>query len=176
MLAVTGRLDRRIGGPPTPLVSRADGLVLVEPSHPADASRRSLYLFARRNYPVGLLNVFDFPIMALNCTRRANTATPLQSLAVLNSEFVQDQAAAFAARLEADQGKTAAPAPLVERAFLLAFARRPSAAELRLCVASLERQGELYHGANASPERALDRALTGLCHMLLCANEFLYIE
>ena len=115
VLAVSGRLDRRLGGPPTPLVSRPDGLVLVDPSTPADAVRRSLYIFARRNYPVGMLNVFDFPIMALNCTRRPTTATPLQSLAALNSEFVQDQAAAFAARVRSDTGAAAPPRELVER-------------------------------------------------------------
>ena len=44
------RLNRRIGGPPTPLDSRADGLVLVSAKDPAAAARRSLYIFARRNY------------------------------------------------------------------------------------------------------------------------------
>ena len=176
VLATSGGLKRRLGGPPTPLVSRPDGLVLVAPSDPAAASRRSLYLFARRNYPVGLLDVFDFPIMALNCTRRPMTATPLQSLAALNSEFVQDQAVAFAARVRSETSALPRHAAEVERAFLLAFARSPSAVESRLCVASLERQAAVYRSENASPEQADVRALEGLCQMLLCANEFLYIE
>jgi hypothetical protein len=176
VLAVSGRLNRRIGGSPTPLVSRPDGLVLVDPSKPDDALRRSLYLFARRNYPVGMLNVFDFPIMALNCTRRPTTATPLQSLAALNSEFVQDQAVAFAGRVRAETGAAAAPGEWIESAFLLAFGRRPSPAESRLCRSSLERQGDVYKGEKDAPAAAAANALAGLCHMLLCSNEFLYIE
>ncbi len=176
VLAVSGQLNRRLGGPPTPLVSRPDGLVLVSPADPAAASRRSVYIFARRNYPVGLLDVFDFPIMALNCTRRPTTATPLQSLAALNSEFVQDQAVAFAARVRSEIGVSASHAAQVERVFLLAFSRGPSPAESRLCVDSLERQTAAHLGEKASPQQAGVRALEGLCHMLLCANEFLYIE
>jgi cytochrome c553 len=176
VLAVSGRLERRIGGAPTPLVSRADGLVLVATNDPVAANRRSLYLFARRNYPVGLLDVFDFPIMALNCTRRPTTATPLQSLAALNSEFVQDQAVAFAERVRSESGLSAGLAVSVERAFLLGFGRPPLPAELRLCVQSFERQAEEYRSLKVPDKQAEDRALQGLCHMLMCSNEFLYIE
>ena len=126
VLAVSGQLERPMGGPPVPLVSRADGLVLVSSSNPVAANRRSLYLFARRNYPVGFLDVFDFPIMALNCTRRPTTATPLQSLAALNSEFVQDHAAAFAQRVSAETRRSADPDAAVKHAFLLALGRGPS--------------------------------------------------
>ena len=40
VLAVSGRLVGRLGGRPTPLVSRADGLVLVSAENPAAADRR----------------------------------------------------------------------------------------------------------------------------------------
>jgi hypothetical protein len=175
ILAVSGQLERRIGGSPTPLASRPDGLVLVSASNPVAANRRSLYLFARRNYPVGLLDVFDFPIMALNCTRRPTTATPLQSLAALNSEFVQDQAAAFAERVRSETSSADHTAS-VERAYLLALGRSPSAGELQLCARSLERQAAVYRDMNVLHEQAEHRAIEGLCHMLLCSNEFLYIE
>jgi cytochrome c553 len=176
VLAVSGQLNRRLGGRPTPLVSHADGLVLVSAEDPAAADRRSLYIFARRNYPVGLLDVFDFPIMALNCTRRPTTATPLQSLAALNSEFVQDQSAIFARRVKSEAGARADQAARVERAFLLSLARRPSPAELRLCAQSLAEQTAAYRAEPAASEQPEDRALAGLCHMLFCSNEFLYIE
>ena len=47
VLAVSGQLERRLGGAPTPLVSRPDGLVLVAANDPVAANRRSLYLFAQ---------------------------------------------------------------------------------------------------------------------------------
>ena len=34
------------------------------------------------------LQVFDFPVIQVNCTRRINSATPLQSLTMLNDEFM----------------------------------------------------------------------------------------
>ncbi len=165
-----------MGGPPVPLVSRADGLVLVSSADPAAANRRSLYLFARRNYPVGFLDVFDFPIMALNCTRRPTTATPLQSLAALNSEFIQDHAVAFAKRVCALTRGQTDPAAAVRHAFLVAFGRGPSRSEVDICIESLERQTDDYRGSNATREQARTRAIEGLCHILLCANEFMYIE
>ena len=176
VLGASGALSRRMGGTPTPLVSRPDGLVLVSAENRPAALRRSLYLFARRNYPVGLLDVFDFPIMALNCTRRPTTATPLQSLAALNSEFVQDHAVKLAERVRTDTGPRGDHAAWVERAFLVSLARPPSPAELRACIDSLSRQAAVYRVEPATREQADALALAGVCHMLLCANEFLYIE
>ena len=176
VLAVSGQLERRLGGPPTPLISRPDGLVLVSASNAVAANRRSLYLFARRNYPVGFLDVFDFPIMALNCTRRPTTATPLQSLAALNSEFVQDQAIAFAGRVRSECGRAADHPGRVRHAFLLAFGRWPSPPERDRCAGWLARQTDIYRAAKVPDQEADQRALEGLCHMLLCSNEFIYID
>jgi hypothetical protein len=100
----------------------------------------------------------------------------LQSLAALNSEFAQDLSGAFAARVRSETVPGADLALSVERAFLLAFARRPSLSELRLCVSSLKTQAEVYRASKASSQQACERALVGLCHMLLCSNEFLYID
>ena len=36
----------------------------------AQTQRRSLYLMARRNYPLNFLTVFDYPLIDTNCTRR----------------------------------------------------------------------------------------------------------
>ncbi len=176
VLAVSGGLNHRLGGPPTRLVSQADGLISVSAEDPAAADRRSLYVFARRNYPAGFLDVFDFPIMALNCTRRPTTATPLQSLAALNSDFVQDQSAIFAERVRSEMGPSRDRNAWVGRAFLLSLARPPSPEELRLCAESFLEQAAVYRTERATQEQAETRALASLCHMLLCSNEFLYIE
>jgi Protein of unknown function (DUF1553)/Protein of unknown function (DUF1549)/Planctomycete cytochrome C len=176
VLAVSGELNHTMGGRPTPLVSGADGLVRVSGENRPAALRRSLYLFARRNYPVGLLDVFDFPIMALNCTRRPTTATPLQSLAALNSEFVQDHSVRFAERVRSESGAGGDRAAWVKRAFLVSLARPPSPSESRTCIDSLSEQAAVYRAQPATREQADALALTGLCHMLLCTNEFLYIE
>src|SRR5258707_147435 len=101
ILADSGKLDTTMGGPPVGLDASPEGLVTVAEKGVTSTSqfRRSVYLLARRNYASSFLDVFDFPVMALNCTRRTNSATPLQSLTMINGEFVMRRAEDFATRI-----------------------------------------------------------------------------
>ncbi len=127
ILRVSGALDPSLGGEAVMIDLAADGLVTVEQKQDVRQHRRSLYLLARRNYFLSFLEVFDFPIIQSNCTRRDYSATPLQSLALLNSEFVMQQAERFAERVERLAGPGAAPEEKIRRAFVLAFARQARA-------------------------------------------------
>jgi mono/diheme cytochrome c family protein len=174
VLAVSGTLDRTMGGPPVPIAPQADGLVVVPDKGlptPTARWRRSLYLFSRRNYNLTLLNVFDQPVMATNCTRRVASAVPLQSLTLLNDSVMLEQADHFAARVAA---VSAGPGKRVETAFRLAFARRPTAPEAAASTAFLTRVEQDYAAEGLPHTEAERKALARLCHMLLCANEFLY--
>jgi hypothetical protein len=170
VLAVSGTLDRTPGGPPVPIEPRDDGLVVVQPKGmaPTAACRRSIYLFARRNYNMTLLNVFDQPVMATNCTRRIASAVPLQSLTLLNDAFMLEQAEQFAQRVAA---LASTPEGRIETAFRLAFARPPTAEEMAAALALLKKVEKRYAG---QPQADL-KPLANLCHMLLCTNEFLYV-
>jgi hypothetical protein len=175
VLAVSGKLDRTIAGPPVPIEPRADGMVVVPDKGlpaPSAAWRRSLYLFARRNYNLTLLSVFDQPVMAINCTRRVHSAVPLQSLTLLNDAFMLEQADHFAARVAA-----AAPATggRIEIAFRLAFARKPTPKESASSLALLKKLQDRYAEEKLPPAQAELKALARLCHILMCTNEFLYV-
>jgi hypothetical protein len=175
VLAVSGRLDRTLGGPPTPIDPKPDGLVVVQEKGlptPTAASRRSVYLFARRNYNLTLLSVFDQPVMATNCVRRVHSAVPLQSLTLLNDAFMLEQADHLAARVAAC---SPAAETRLRTAFRLAFAREPSAKEVASGLALLTKLQGRYEAENLPPAHAARQALARLCHMLLCANEFLYV-
>ena len=88
ILAVSGQLNRTLEGPPVDITTPSNGLSqAVAAPTPTSAHRRSIYLFARRVYPLKFLELFDAPIMSINCTQRRHSATVLQSLALLNSEF-----------------------------------------------------------------------------------------
>ncbi|MGE5192620.1 MAG: DUF1553 domain-containing protein, partial [Deltaproteobacteria bacterium] len=129
VLAVSGTLDQTMGGPPIPIKPRPDGMVVVETQNPSPGTspfRRSLYLVSRRNYQPTELSVFDQPLVATNCTRRTSTAVALQSLTMLNGEFVTAQAERFSRRVIA--GATEEP-QRIELAFRLALARPPTAEE-----------------------------------------------
>jgi hypothetical protein len=169
VLAASGKLDRTQGGSPIPLEPRDDGQVIVQTKGlpPSAAWRRSIYLFARRNYNMTLLGVFDQPVMATNCTRRIQSAVPLQSLTLLNDAFMLEQADYFAARVAAVAGESREKR--IETAFRLALARRPTAKELAAAVSLLDKLAPRY-GQDGEM-----RALARLCHMLMCTNEFLYV-
>jgi hypothetical protein len=177
ILAVSGKLDRTMGGPPVPQEARPDGMVVVsEKGNPSPnaKSRRCVYLVTRRKYPLTLLRVFDQPTVATNCTRRDASAVPLQSLTMLNDPFVLEQAEHFAARV----ARTAENVrdKQIELAFRLALARRPSGAEAKWCAEHLEKQASIYRAAKLPADQAEAKALTSLCHTLLNSSEFLYAE
>ncbi|MEX2559813.1 MAG: DUF1553 domain-containing protein, partial [Pirellulales bacterium] len=175
VLAVSGELDRTAGGPAVELTTPADGLsqAKAEPT-PTSAQRRSVYLFARRVYPLKFLELFDFPIMAVNCTQRGTSATVLQSLALLNSEFLFEQADRTAGRVLASAGSE--PAAQVQLAFQLSLARSPQDAELSQCIGFLADQARIHAADASAPEQAARNALADLCQMLMSTNEFLYVQ
>ena len=93
VLAVCGTLDASLGGASAIPQMSSSGLVTVDAEpNSTDYLRRSLYLFARRNYSLVFLEVLDAPIMPVNRTRRDSGASVFQSLTFLNADFVMDQA------------------------------------------------------------------------------------
>jgi hypothetical protein len=131
-------------------------------------------MFQRRSFNMTMLSVFDAPVMDTNCTRRNSSAVVLQSLALLNDEFMFEQADAFAGRVvkiagTEDQARIGA-------AFRIALGRAPSADEISWSLESLRQFADRHRGANDSPEEANRKALAAFCHTLLNTNEFLYVE
>ena len=107
ILVTSGKLDRSLGGAPIPLKGLPGGLMVVATeglATPTSQWRRSLYLTSRRNYNISMLAVFDMPVITTNCTARTQSAVVLQSLTMLNDEFVLRQADYFAARVSAAAG------------------------------------------------------------------------
>jgi len=175
ILAVSGGLDRSMGGPPVPITTPADGLseAKAEPM-PTSPFRRSLYLLARRVYPLKFLELFDAPIMAVNCTERVTSATPLQSLALLNSAFILAEAERMGARVAREA--PADDAARIDRAYRLAYGRPPTVAEGARAAAFLVGQAVDHVAAGRGADEAAAAALADLCHMLLASNEFLHVE
>ena len=108
MLAASGELDKRQGGPYVPTYRTDSGDVVVAEGTPG-ASRRSVYLQQRRTQTDSLLEVFDVPSIVTTCTRRSPSTIPLQSLSLLNSDFVTTRARKLAARLDSGTAPAATP-------------------------------------------------------------------
>jgi hypothetical protein len=169
MLFTSGRLNLKMGGPgvfpplPAQIVTRG-GWKKTE--IPSEANRRSVYVFVRRNLRYPLFETFDMPNTNETCARRNETATTMQSLEMLNSDLVHEWSRAFANRVRNDRGLS--PEVQVERAYLMAYSRRPSAAEDAAALSFLERQAPLA-GKDGD-------AFVDFCHTLLMSNEFLHID
>jgi hypothetical protein len=169
MLAISGELDCRAGGPFVPTERNAEGSVIVKESQ-AGSHRRSVYLQQRRTQVLTMLELFDAPSIVSNCSARTTSTIPLQSLALLNSGFARVRAAALAHRLERDAGRD--DDERITRAFRLACSREPTAGERAASQRFLSGQRSLY----AKDKDCDERAWTDFCQMVLASNAILYIE
>ncbi len=177
MLTVSGDLDPTMGGPPVLLRALPDGQVMIDDkalARPTDHARRSVYLLSRRAYNLSLLTVFDQPQVAVNCPCRDVSAVPLQSLTLLNGTFAEEEARHFADRVKKAAGATGEGA--IRAAFRMALARQPTANEVQICARLLDREAATFRAARPPTGDADYRALVQLCHTLLNASEFLYVE
>jgi hypothetical protein len=161
VLAVSGQLDRRIGGPGyrdfTVSSSGNNETYTVFDAVGPEFSRRTLYRTSVRTGTSPLLDVLDCPDPSVATARRSVTSTPLQALSLLNNKFMEHAAQQFAERLQRDaSGDVAAQ---VRRAHLLAFSREPQAEELDFANKYIAGHG-----------------LASYCLVLLNVNEFMYID
>jgi hypothetical protein len=197
VLAAAGTLNRKAGGPMVrvPLEPEVYDLIFTEDEpdglwqahpDPREHTRRSIYLFAKRNVRQPLLEAFDQPDTLTSCPVRSVSTFAPQALILLNGPFLQGQSRAFALRLLREGG--ADRASRVRQAYRLALGRLPRPEETRLADAFLREQTEALRDRLRARERvalpdplpegtdpAAAAALADFCLALLNANEFLYV-
>jgi hypothetical protein len=171
VIAVSGQGNYTMGGPPVILKATSSGLQTVDAE-----DRRSIYLVARRTNPLTFLRMFDYPIIDVNCTRRSASATPLQSLAMINSKFLTASASRLAHRVAAIVGSDVPLAKKIETAYRLTLSRNPSQSEVKAAEEHLQHLKQLYQASGVEPAETPKRSFAHFVHMLLCSNEFLYID
>jgi hypothetical protein len=151
LLAVSGTLDRTLGGPT---------FDLKDPS----AKRRTVYAKISRHELDGLLRLFDFPDANATADKRAVTTVPQQQLFALNSEFMAIQARAFAQRVEKLR---ASDNERITAAYRIAFGRVPS-----------EREQQLAERFLALPPKPGDKLTRWeqYAQVLLASSEMMYVD
>jgi hypothetical protein len=151
VLAVSGLLDGRLGGPSVfpyqpaglweELCSRLDSAnftaQVYTPSHGADLYRRTLYTFWKRTSPPPGLIAFDAPDRETCTVRRARTNTPLQALVLMNDPTYVEAARHLAERLLTE---AATPEKRIRLAFRLATARQPRPEETAVLLGVFQAQ------------------------------------
>lgn len=159
-LSISGKLNKTMFGPGYRDFEYQEEYApvyrYITPDAP-DLWRRSIYRFVVRTTTHQFLTTLDCPSPANLVPARNTTTTALQSLALLNNDFMLRQSGYFAERLTKED-KLDVPQQ-ISYAFLLAFGRPPSPDELA-----------------AGESLAKSRGLLQFCRMLLNANEFVYID
>ena len=163
MLSVSGRLDAKMYGPGVliHLTPFLDGRGKPG-SGPIDGDgRRSVYMGVRRNFLSPFLLAFDTPIPFSTVGRRQVSNVPAQALILLNDPLTHELAERWATKVLVDKGTTA---ERVERMYLSAFGRRPTADESKTCAAFV------------SGKEADAKAWGELAHTLFNVKEFVFIR
>ena len=174
ILAVNGRLNLKIGGPsvfpPMPaevLATSSRPDAVWGKSTPAEAARRSVYIKVKRSLILPMLANFDLADTDASCPVRFATTQPSQALGMLNSAFINEEAAHFVDRLHRDAGMDTTAQ--LERALRLALARKARPEEISQC-ASFVSSLQSEQGQTAA------EALTNFCLMVYNLNEFVFLD
>jgi cytochrome c553 len=175
ILSISGSLNLKMYGPSVyPEIPRevlagqsVPGRGWKKKSTPEDQNRRSIYVHVKRSLLYPILEIFDLAEADRSTAVRFSSTQPTQALAMLNSDFINKQAAAFAHRL-----KQEAPADLerqVRLALYLATSRQPEEKEIR-------RGAQLVQALQTNDGLSADTALQTFCLMVLNLNEFVYLD
>jgi hypothetical protein len=174
VLAAAGRLNLKMGGPS--FFSKLDEAVLATSStkggkwgnsSPEEQNRRAVYIKIKRSLKDPMLTGFDFADTDAPCAQRFTTTVPTQALNMLNSNFLNEQAAHFAARLKQDAGDDLEAQ--LKRGLEIVTARPADSKSLAIA-REMAQKLQKDHGLNV--EQVLER----FCLVALNMNEFMFID
>jgi hypothetical protein len=158
LLAVSGRLQRRVGGRPADVAG-----------NPLEGRRTVYGLVDRQSLP-GLYRAFDFASPDQSAERRPQTTVPQQALFGMNAPFVLEQARALAAR--PDVARETDPARRVAALYRLVLNRRPDADEVRLALAFVAAAEQ----ARVWPMHSELGSWQQYAQVLLLTNEVMFVD
>lgn len=154
MLSVSGVLDPKMFGPGT----------LDEAS-----KRRSIYFMVKRSKLIPMMQIFDAPDASGGIGARPTTTIAPQALLLMNNPHVRTWARSFAHRIAPDD--KIAVEEVVKTGYLIALGRQPTAEERADSLAFVQQQMASYPAANRR-----ELALADFCQVLMCLNEFIYVD
>jgi uncharacterized protein DUF1553/uncharacterized protein DUF1549/cytochrome c len=179
ILSASGRINLQAGGQPFfPAIPKSvresylQGKWVMATEEPS-TWRRSVYTYWKRGLKYPMFEVHDQPDPNVTCEMRNTTTVPTQALTLLNNEFVLIQARHFAERVVREAGSD--PAKQIRVLYQIALGREPSQKEMDQSLTFLQKQRD-YHIRRASGADSGLSALTDLAHVMLNANEFVYIN
>ena len=179
-LLVAGRLDPERFGPASELeTNKETGEITVKPTD--KGYRRSIYILQQPLEPVSLLEAFDFPQMAPNCTMRSVSNVATQALQLMNSDRSWDLSRYLAGRVIDSAG--ADRKLQVGTLFQRVLTRPPTESEMQDALAAIEtfekhwlQKVKADRRETPSASTAAWLAVANLGHTLLNSAEFAFID
>ncbi|MDF1744021.1 MAG: PSD1 and planctomycete cytochrome C domain-containing protein [Gimesia sp.] len=172
ILAVSGQLNREPGLGSA--IANVDELVNKAGNLHLPSNHRSIYLCLLRHSEPSELSAFDLPDSTRPVGQRNETTLPTQSLFLMNSSFLIEQAQLFSKEILAlpdldDSGR-------VHRVYLRVLNRVPQSSELQRALTLIKNvDAELKTKISQEEIRRVTVWAT-LCQALLTSNEFRYVD
>lgn len=159
ILSASGKLNFEMGGPGFDFFNQRGGLsdYLPKETFEEDGWRRMIYAHKIRMVSVDIFGAFDCPDAGQMKPNRPRSITPVQSLGLLNSPFVNRQAAFFAERLREEAGDDTGAQ--IDRAFAIAYSRQASVIERERLTALADGHG-----------------LEQICRAIFNSSEFAFLQ
>lgn len=174
ILAVSGRLDLKMGGPVLHVKNREFIFNHTSKDETKYAStRRSVYLPVIRNHLYDVLALYDFPDSAVVQGNRPTTTVAPQAMLAMNGPLIWESAGALAQSvLSQDTGDT----ERIKRLYQRLLGRHPRASETRQVAQFIRRFSD--QSADDPTDRAIKMKLAWqtLCQTMLASSEFIYIR
>ncbi|HEY8037691.1 MAG TPA: DUF1549 and DUF1553 domain-containing protein [Methylobacter sp.] len=191
LLAASGKLEEKVGGPsvfpPVPAnLGAGNQWEVSKDAH--DHNRRSLYVFTRRSVPYPLLESFNMASAQEAHSKREVTTSPLQSLALINSDVVFGWSQALAGRVINEAGND--EAAQLDRLYQILFARKATGTEKETLQKFLNSHEKVVREKTAEGKFAVSiptglkgdqkldpiraAAFVDLVHTVANSNEFIY--
>jgi hypothetical protein len=150
LFAIAGRLDLTSGGPG-----------FQDVAHP----RRSVYLMATRTgaKAAEFGPLFDAPDCSAIVERRNGSIVAPQALFLLNDPLVTELSAALGDRVTREVGATENDLPRIRRLYEIGLGRLPTVTEVEIGLSLL-----------SDPNQP--NAWAGYCRLVLCTNEFMFVD
>ena len=174
MLAVSGDLDRTIGGEhPFPAIETW-GFSQHMPYYGVyPTNRRSVYLMQQRLKRHPFLSLFDGADVNVSTSRRELTTVPTQALYLMNSDFVHERATSLAVRILKGEDN---PAARLQRLFQRTLGRSAMDNELASAAQFLSEYSQALASEDKEAGSAEELIWSAFARTILTRNEFLFVD
>ena len=132
--------------------------------------RRSIYLTVKRSNLIPILQLFDAPDSIQSIGHRDVTTVPPQALALMNSPMTRQLAEKFAKRIFPTSESTIQE--VIGKSYRIALSRNPTVTEIRQMSDFITNQATSYGDSDS----AMNQAIVDYCQLMLCLNEFIFID